>query len=143
VTASGQLVIGSETLNVTSFSTGGTTSATIGGIGGGIGAGKASFQDLSVTAPLNSSNPHLNTALAAGQHFASATLTYTWGAPGGTPATYTIALTDALVTSITESGSGSAPTQNLTLAYAKIKWTYTDANGTTTGSWDITENTAG
>jgi type VI secretion system secreted protein Hcp len=138
VTASGQLVIGNNTLNVTSFSTGGTNPATVGTTGGGISTGKVSFQDLSVSAPLDSSNPTFNSALATGQHFDSATLTYTWAAAGGTPATYTIALTDAIVTSVTEGGSGSAPTQNLTFAYGKIQWTYTDANGTTTGTWDLT-----
>jgi len=139
VTASGQLVLGNDTLNVTAFSTGGSNSGTISG-GGGIGSGKANFEDLSVSAPVDSSNPHLNVALANGQHFASATLTYTWGSPGGTPATYTIALTDVIVTSVTEGSSGSAPTENLTFAYGKIKWTYTDANGTTTGSWDLVAN---
>jgi type VI secretion system secreted protein Hcp len=139
VSASGQLVVGNNTLNIAAFSTGGSSSATI-SAGGGIGSGKASFQNLSVSAPVDSSNPQLNTALATGQHFASATLTYTWGSPGGTPATYTIALTDVIVTSVTEGSSGSAPTQDLTFAYGKIKWTYTDASGTTTGSWDLIAN---
>jgi type VI protein secretion system component Hcp len=41
---------------------------------------------------------------------------------------------------VAEGASGSAPTENLTFAYAKIKWTYTDANGTTSGTWDLTQN---
>jgi type VI secretion system secreted protein Hcp len=142
VTVTGQLAINGTTLNVTSFSVGESNPVTIGPTGTGAGAGKASFSDLNVTASVDASTPVLNAAVASGHHFPTAVLTFTWGATGSTPATLTYELDDVAIESIQQSGGTSAPVESLSLAFAKVHWTYTDANGTTTSGWDVAANTS-
>jgi len=110
--------------------------------GGGAGAGKANFQDLSLTKFIDSNSAAILTALATGQHYPKIVFTSQWGT-GSTTATLVYELTDAIFTSFSQGGSGgeSALTENVSINYAKIKWTYTDATGTTTGSWDVAQNT--
>jgi type VI protein secretion system component Hcp len=51
-------------------------------------------------------------------------------------------LQDVVVESLQHSGGGGgAPIESLSLAFAKVTWTYTDASGTTSGSWDLVANT--
>ena len=72
------------------------------------------------------------------------------GAPHGLPQSTRITtrpsweLTDVLVTSVNLGSSGGEkldPTENVTLNFAKVKWTYTDAAGVVTfGQYDIAGN---
>lgn len=141
VTANATLVIDGSTLNVSAFSTGESNSGSLGGSGSG--AGKVNFQDLSVSTLVDASTPALNQAVASGEHFDTAVLTYSWGT-GKNPETFTYELDDVLLSSISEGASGGAPSENLSLAFGKVKWTDTAPNGTTTtGSWDIETNTTG
>jgi type VI protein secretion system component Hcp len=50
-------------------------------------------------------------------------------------------LDDVIVESVQQSGGGNAPTEALSLAFAKVTWTCTDASGTSSGSWNIVTNT--
>ena len=140
-TASGQLTItdsptnnpSSITLDVQSFSWGVSNPTTI-GTGGGIGAGKASLSSLNVLTTVDASFPVLNAAVAAGKRFPTATLTF----PSGN-GTVTYQLDNVIIESAQQSGGGTLA-NSLSLAYEKVTWTFTDASGTTTRTWDIVHN---
>ena len=139
VTTSGQLEINGTTIEVSSFSAGVSNPTTIGG-GGGIGAGKASFSSLSLMTAVDASFPVLTQAVAKGQQFPTATLTFTWTAGDSAPSTVTYQLENVFIESIQQGGGGGAPTDAMSLAFAKVHWTFTDANGTTTRGWNILTN---
>lgn len=116
-------------------------------VGGGAGAGKASFTDLSVTKVSDLATPALLTATASGKHLKSATLTVR--SPGQRRhEALRIALFDVQVTgcSIGSSG-GDAPTaETVTLSFGRIQLGYTTArpDGSDgpvgTFSWDVGRN---
>jgi len=90
-------------------------------IGGGAGAGKANFQDISCTKYIEKSSPDLMLCCANGKHIAKAEL-YVRKA-GEKPLTYLIIkMDDVIVTSISTGGSGGEDrlTENLTLNFAKV-----------------------
>jgi len=74
-----------------------------------------------------------------GKHLADASFTAQWGT-GSASAKIVFDLTNVFVESIVHSGGGATPTESLSLAYGKIRWTYTDAGGNSTGGWDIENN---
>jgi type VI secretion system secreted protein Hcp len=131
----GQLVIDGKTIPVLSFSAGVSNPGSV-IIGGGGGAGKANFSDLSLMTPTDANTPVLLAAVATGKHFATATFTATFN--GGT---FKYDLDDVLITSVQHSGSGGdLPSQSMSLTFAKVTWTFTDANGTVTRGFDIANN---
>src|SRR5258708_23578738 len=72
--------------------------------GGGGGAGKANFQDLSVTKYVDNSTPTLMQKLATGDHIATGTLTVRKA--GKVPLEYIkLKLTKIMVTSLSTGGS--------------------------------------
>lgn len=120
----------------------GTTHAGPGG-----GAGKASFQDLSITHYIDKSSPNLMMACANGKHFSEALLTVRKA--GEKPLEYLkITLTDLIITSVTTGGSGGEDrlTENVSLNFAKFKVEYTPQKKDGTGDapvtigWDIAGN---
>jgi len=126
-------IVGLGQFDVLALSWGLSNSATVVGGGGGGGVGKASFQDLSFTKLTDALSPLLMVAVASGRHFTRATMTYL-GKGGET--ILRLQLDDLLVTSLSEGFSlGSDVTENVTLNFAKVTFTY----GTSTGSWDIVE----
>lgn len=119
-------------------------------VGGGAGAGKASFQDISFTKWIDLASPSLMLAAANGKHIKSATLVVRKA--GEKPLEYlTIALTEVLVSSYSTGGSGGEDrlTENVTLNFAKIHVTYKEqtatgaAGGAPEFKWDIPANKAG
>ena len=136
--AAGQLVLDGKTITVLSFSAGVSNPATIGGGGGG-GAGKASFSSLALMKPVDATTPDLNAAVANGKHFPTAVLTAQWGV-GSAATSLKYELEDVIVESAQQSGGGDAPVESIALAFGKVKWTFTDANGTVTRGWDIVAN---
>jgi len=115
--------------------------------GGGGGAGKANFQDLSLTKWVEKSSATLMYHTAAGKHIPDATLIVRKA--GDKPLEYIkVTLTDVLVSSYTTGGSGGEDrlTENVTLHFAKIKFDYqeqkSDGSGTPAGAfgWDIPSN---
>jgi type VI secretion system secreted protein Hcp len=136
----GQLLIDGKTISVLSFSAGVSNPVTIGTSGGGAGAGKASFSSLNIMTPLDANAPELHEAVAKGEAFPTAVLTAT-SIVGGTSTTWKYELENVVLESIQESGSAGNTTQSISMAYAKVKWTYIDANGTTTGGWNLVSNT--
>ncbi len=63
------------TLHLDSYQFGFTDTVNLGSAGSGAGAGKASFNDLTVQTPLNAQSPTLFKSLAAGTNFSQAYLT--------------------------------------------------------------------
>ena len=94
-------------------------------MGGGGGSGKANFQDLSVTKYVDSSSHALLGACATGEHFTKASLHVRKA--GKTQLEYiTIEMKEVLVTSVSTGGSGGEDrlTENLSLNFAEVKFTY-------------------
>jgi type VI protein secretion system component Hcp len=85
--------------------------------------------------------PWSHLAVGAGTQFPTAVMTATW-VVGGSSVTLKYELENVFVEADSIGGAGGqAPTENLSLAYGQAKWTYTDANGTTTQGWNILTNT--
>lgn len=94
-------------------------------MGGGGGSGKSNFQDLSVTKYVDSSSHALLGACATGEHFKTASLHVRKA--GKTQQEYiTIEMKEVLVTSVSTGGSGGEDrlTENLSLNFAEVKFTY-------------------
>lgn len=116
-------------------------------VGGGGGAGKASFQDVSVTKYVDNCSTDLALACSCGEHYPEAKLTVRKA--GKSPLEYVkITMTDVLVSSISTGGSGGEDrlTENVTLNFAKVKVEYTPqkpdgaADKTKEMTWDIQKN---
>ena len=116
-------------------------------VGGGGGAGKAAVQDISFTKYIDKSSPELRLRVAQGNHINNAKLVVR--KPGRKPCEYFVVdLDKVMVTSVSAGGSGGEDrlTENVTLNFAKIRWTYTeqDLNGvcskSTTTGWDVETN---
>lgn len=115
--------------------------------GGGSGAGKANFQDISLTKYIDKSSPLLMSRCAKGAHIPAVTLYVR--TVGKVPIEYVkIQLTNVLVTSISTGGSGGEDrlTENISLNFAKVELDYVPAksNGTADSpiaiQWDIPGN---
>jgi type VI secretion system secreted protein Hcp len=90
-------------------------------VGSGGGAGKANFQDISVTKWIDKSSPVLMLYCANGDHFPSAKLTVRKA--GKNPLEYlTISMKKVLITSVSTGGSGGEDrlTENVTLNFAQV-----------------------
>jgi len=93
--------------------------------GEGGGAGKANFQDISVTKYVDKSTADLLYASASGKHVAKAKLTVRKA--GENPLEYlTFEFENILVSSVSTGGSGGEDrlTENVSLNFAKIKMEY-------------------
>jgi type VI secretion system secreted protein Hcp len=91
----------------------------------GGGAGKANFQDLSITKYLDSASPYLMLHTSNGAHIKSATLTIRKA--GEIKHDYfKVELTKVMVTSVSSGGGDGDDklTENISLNYAEITWTY-------------------
>lgn len=95
--------------------------------GGGGGAGKASFQDLSITKWVDKASPVLQLFCATGEHIKEATLVVRKA--GSTPLEYILLkMTELMVTSVSTGGSGGEDrlTENVTLNFAKVEFKYVE-----------------
>ena len=93
--------------------------------GGGGGAGKANFQDLSFTKWVDLASAALMLATANGKHITKATLTVRKA--GENPLEYiTIEMDEVLVTSVSTGGSGGEDrlTENVSLNFKTVDVTY-------------------
>src|SRR5262245_22582660 len=135
----GQLVIDGKTIPVLAWSHGASYSGTTHDGSGG-GAGKVNFQDLSMTVPTGAYSADLLLKLAIGQRIQTAVLTSN-SSKAGVTSTWTYALQDVLVTSLSNGNSGhGVATENLTLNFARVRWTYSDAAGSVSHGFDIPAN---
>ncbi len=115
--------------------------------GGGGGAGKANFQDISITKYLDKASTAIMIALAKGSHIPTAKLLVR-KAGEGQQKYLEITMTKVLVTSVSTGGSGGEDrlTENLTLNFAECKLEYflqNEKGVTASGgvfNWDIAAN---
>jgi type VI secretion system secreted protein Hcp len=113
-----------DEIEVLSWSWGLANSGTI-AHGGGGGAGKASFHDLSLTHHVDKASPLLMKACATGEHIKDATVIVR-KAGKGQQEYLVITMTDVIVTSVSTSVSaeGDATIEGVTLAFAKVDLEY-------------------
>lgn len=110
-------------IEILSFSWGLSNQGTF-AAGGGGGAGKASFQDVSLTTVANKSSPLLFLACATGQHIKEAIL-YVRKQGGKQQEYYQVKMNDLLVSSYSAGGGGDAAVHDsFTLNFTKIEFTY-------------------
>jgi type VI secretion system secreted protein Hcp len=116
-------------------------------MGGGGGAGKAHFQDLSFTKYIDRSSNGLMTALAKGTHVPKAILLVR-KAGEGQKRYIEITMEEVLVTSLSTGGSGGEDrlTENVTLNFSKVKFSYAqqddkgEVGADADFAWHIAEN---
>ncbi len=115
--------------------------------GGGGGAGKANFQDISITKWIDKSSAILMVYCAKGDHFTNAKLTVRKS--GAKPLEYLIIeMEKVLITSISTGGSGGEDklTENVSLNFAKVEVKYKEQKPDGSGGpektfkWDIAAN---
>ncbi|GGC07651.1 protein hcp1 [Marivita lacus] len=115
--------------------------------GGGGGAGKANFQDISVTKWVDNASAELMKYCANGDHFESAKLIVRKA--GKTPLEYiVIEMTKVMITSVSTGGSGGEEqlTENISLNFAQVKYSYQKQKDDGTGEaakefpWNIEAN---
>jgi type VI secretion system secreted protein Hcp len=115
--------------------------------GTGGGAGKASFQDISVTKYIDLASPNLMLFCANGKHVSKGTITVRKA--GEKPLDYLkISMKNILVSSYTTGGSGGEDrlTENVSLNFAQVKVEYAQqaeaggSGGTNDFDWDIAAN---
>lgn len=117
--------------------------------GGGGGAGKAQFQDISITKYLDKASPAILGALAKGSHLPTAKLLLR-KAGEGQQKYLEITLSNVLITSVSTGGSGGDDrlTENISLNFAEVKFEYflqNEKGVTASGgvfNWNIAGNVA-
>ena len=114
--------------------------------GGGGGAGKVAFQDITIHKFADASTPSLMQACASGQHIAAGVLTVR-KAGGKQEEFYKIALKNILVSAISNTGAnGGNPTEVVSLNFEEVKFDYKEqgAGGTLGGvvkfGWNLKQN---
>jgi type VI secretion system secreted protein Hcp len=117
------------------------------GHGGGSGVGKVQVHDFSFSKYFDKASPKLFEACATGKHTPKVTLTCRKA--GGSQQEYLkVVLTEVLVSSIQNSGSGgdSLPTESVTLNFSKIEIEYKPQDekgglgGVVKAGWDLSAN---
>lgn len=116
-------------------------------VGGGGGAGKANFQDISITKWIDLSSNKLMLYCANGDHFKEAKLVIRKA--GKKPLEYlTISMKKVMVTSVSTGGSGGEDklTENVSLNFASVELVYKEQKPDGSGGpdqpfkWDIAAN---
>jgi len=91
--------------------------------GGGGGAGKAAFQDITFLHNVDAASPVLMTACATGEHIPEAILIARKA--GKSPQEYIIIkMNDILITSVQPSGSSEHPVESVSMSYSKVALEY-------------------
>ena len=113
-----------DEIEVLSFSWG-VTNAAHAGAGGG-GAGKATFQDLSIVHRIDKASPQLLLACATGKHLPNATITHRKA--GKSQQEYLIVkMNDVIITGVVHSGNAGqqdTTSETVSLAFAKVDFEY-------------------
>jgi type VI secretion system secreted protein Hcp len=91
--------------------------------GGGGGAGKASFRDLSFTHKIDRASPVLMQACATGVHLKDATITHR-KAGKGQQEYLIIKMNDVIVSAVTDADSEDSQLETVSLAFAKVDVEY-------------------
>ena len=107
-------------------------------VGGGVGAGKANVQDVSITKPTDANSIALVKGVATGQHFEAVTLDFPLST-GLSPFVVKLELQDVIITSYSTGGSAGgsdAMSENVSFNFAKFKYSI----GTASFGFNIAEN---
>ena len=117
-----------DEVEVLSFSWGVLNSGSIVS-GGGSGAGKATFHDLSFVHDVDKASPVLMQACATGVHLKEATITHR-KAGKGQHEFLIVKMNDVIITSVTHGGSSAdnGYPENVSLAFAKVNLEYKPQN---------------
>jgi type VI secretion system secreted protein Hcp len=113
-----------DEVEVLSYSWGVTNPAHI-GTGGGGGAGRATFQDLSIVHKIDKASPQLLRACATGQHLKDATITFR-KAGKGQQEFLVIKMNDVIITGVTQSEAQDSEggSETVSLEFAKVDWEF-------------------
>ena len=112
-----------DEIEVLSFSWG-VTNAGSTPSGGGGGAGKATFQDLSIVHSIDKASPLLLQACATGTHLKEATITHR-KAGKGQQEFLIVKMNDIIITGVTHGGTSDQPgSESVSLAFAKVDLEY-------------------
>lgn len=118
-------------------------------VGGGMGSGKVSVQNVSITKYTDAASHGLMLACCKGTHIPNATLTIRKA--GDNPLEYIkLVMQDCVISSIATGGSGGEDrlTENVSINFAKFKYAYTpqkpDGSGDAAkeANWNIAKNEA-
>jgi type VI secretion system secreted protein Hcp len=111
-----------DEIEVLSFSWGVMSPAVVSGGGGG--ARKATFQDLSIVHQVDKASPLLLKACATGTHIKDAIITHR-KAGKGQQEYLVVKLNDVIITGVTHGGAAGQPySESVTLAFAKVHLDY-------------------
>jgi type VI secretion system secreted protein Hcp len=105
---------------ILSFSWGISNPITVGGSGGGAGAGKANLTDFSLMKRINPLSTDLFQAAATGTHFQKAVVSVPIGGVMS-PFAVEYELSQVFVTSVQQSGGGSGTSESVSLAFGALK----------------------
>jgi type VI secretion system secreted protein Hcp len=112
-----------DEVEVLSYSWGVTNTGSIPGGGGG-GAGRATFQDLSIVHKIDKASPKLLQACATGEHLKEATITFR-KAGKGQHDFLIIKMNDVIITGVVQSApSSEAGSETVSLEFAKVDWEF-------------------
>jgi type VI secretion system secreted protein Hcp len=134
-------------IDVLSFSWGCSQTGTF-GAGGGGGAGKVNFNDLSIMMNVCKASTVLMERCATGEHIKEGVLTVR-KAGKEQQEFYIVKLSDLLISSYQTSGSSEVPTDSVSLNFGKIVFEYKpqkpdgSLDASVFGKWNIIENKAG
>ena len=111
-----------DEIEVLSFSWGVTNAGVPSGGGGG--AAKATFQDLSIVHNIDKASPRLMQACATGTHLKDATITHRKSGKGQQEY-FIVKLNDVIITGVTDGdASGQPGSETVSLAFAKVDLEY-------------------
>lgn len=122
-----------ESVPVYGFSAGVSQSSTIGSSSGGAGAGKATFEDITIRTGLDAASRPLALAVGSGTPWRAATLVLDGGA--------TYELGGVAVTSLTDTATGETPTTPVVEQITMRAGSIAQSAGGDTACWDTTRNT--
>ncbi|MGD8833478.1 MAG: type VI secretion system tube protein Hcp [Desulfobacteraceae bacterium] len=134
-------------IEVTSYNTGlSQTVSSTASSAGGASAERADFHDFSITKQIDKASPKLAVACADGTHISSIVVEL---CRSGTDKVKFMEykMTNCLISSTSTTGGGDFPTENVTIDFGKIEWSYTQqkrkgggAAGNVASGWDLEKN---
>ena len=105
--------------------------------GGGASVGKPNPGKLRIQKPIDGSSIAAFQNIVTGSSFRNAVLTITSGKGNGA-STMVYEMTQLFVTGVSQSATDGLTSEDLSMVFKTVKWTFTDASGgTASGTWDV------
>lgn len=109
--------------------------------GGGAAVGKPQPGSLRVTKLIDGNSVPALGKIVLGSSFATGSLKLTFG-KGNNTSTMVYEMENLYVTELAQGGEDGLSAEELSVVFKKVKWTYTDAQGTaSSGAYDVTDPT--